>query len=317
MKKSIKNLKINKKILGSFVLATSIFGLIISTKKETKVIPFETSLEQTLNENKDKTNLDEVLDLNEDISDKIRQISPDLKIIVPINSKNVDKEYLLNCVNKMELYMHLSSEINNLSFANKNNLNEIDEITRMELFKNKDNVEFVNDLIKKFNNENSTDIEKARCIQKLNYLDSYYQKYVMENGLVITEDLITKHLKSCGCSISGLEPLYYDSCSINTLPQKFLPDFIIVTDPISGDKYKYHIKNKSGVIKDLTDTLSDIEKFINNDDYNYTDVYDVCVPALNNVKNILKTGVKLDKDIVVLDIVNTNKNIKIKLRTKA
>ena len=324
MKKSVKNLKINKKIVGGFILATGILGLIISMKKETKVVLNETSLEQTLNENKEKTNLDEILDLKENISDKIQEISPDIKTIVPMDAKTSEEEYLLDCVKKIELYIDLSSKISKLSFDGKNNLKDVDDSTRLELFENRDNENFVNDLIKTFSDDKSTDIEKARCMQKLNYLDSYYKKYVTENGFAITGDLVIKLLQSYGCSVSGLEPKNYDSCTVKNVPCKISYDVVMIVDPVSGALYEYCVSFKSGIIDDLMKTLSDIEKVINNGDYNYNDVYDICVSALNNVKNLLKIGVKLDKDILGTDVLvldevnyNENNNVKIKSRMRA
>lgn len=322
----IKNLKTNKKLLigigtiGACVLVGTLVGTILFPKKEkTNTTPVKTTLEDTLKRNNENTLLDEIIYFDGNIGDKINDINSNLEVEELNPNYNID---LLLCINQLERYINLNSKIKNLNYENKNEINEVDEATKEELFNNKNNIEYVENLINKFNDKNTTDIEKARTYQKLTYLNKYYETYVTNNGLTIVENLLKKVLKGLACEASGLEVDYYDNCKISA-NENIIREYITVTDPVSGAEYIYKIGPRSKIVNTILNDLykiqelKKIKKEKDNDDdkdnnITYEEIATNCINKLNNTKKLLETEIELKNYLFVPVEVKTKTKTKTK-----
>lgn len=296
-KSFIKNLKINRKTfrkIGATLLLVTGIGAGIFCYKETKKIPTQKeNFENTLNRNNENTFLDEIITYDGMITNKIKSINSNLEVEKnDLNETTINIDLLL-CIKNLETYITLSNKINNLNYKNKEQLTEVDKATKEELFNNKNYIEYVENLINKFNNKNTSDIEKARTYQKLDYLNQYYKKYVTENGFIITEDLLKKSLKALACETSGLEIEYYNKCKISD-NKIFLRDYITVNDPVSGVEYKYKIGPSSKIVNTVLNDLYKIQRYLENKDgkiITYELVASHCSNTLDNTKELLETKI--------------------------
>ena len=314
MKNSIVNLRIYKKIT-LFLLVGTLVGC--ATKNEDKqetVVVENATFEEVLNENKDKTYLDEILNLNENINGNICSILTDCSALCDSEISD-EVVYLSTCIKELENYIELVDKIDSLTYKNVDKLNKLDDKGKAISFTKVNDIEYINSLIEKFNSENITAVEKARCMQELQYFNNYYKVYVWHNGLTITEDLLKKALKSYACQVSGLEPKNYTNCSISG-DSSAKKRTITLVDPVSGIEIKYFIDNNSGIINTVLDDLYKVQSWGSHYyDMDYSDVYDCCVPALNNVKKLIKTGVELE-DNTLIPIVVKEEDAKVKSRTR-
>ena len=315
MKNSIVNLRIYKKITLFLLVGTLVGCATKNENKQATVVVENASLEDVLNENKDKTYLDEILNLNENINGNICSILTDCSALCDSEISD-EVVYLSTCIKELENYIELVDKIDSLTYKNVDKLNKLDDKGKAISFTKVNDIEYINSLIEKFNSENITDVEKARCMQELQYFNSYYKSYVWHNGLAITEDLLKKALKSYACQVSGLEPKNYTNCSISG-DSSAKKRTITLVDPVSGIEIKYFIDNNSGIINTVLDDLYKVQSWGSHYyDMDYSDVYDCCVPALKNVKKLIKTGVELE-DNTLIPIVVKEEDAKVKSRTRA
>ena len=318
----VSNFEINGKtalFIGGAILVGSIVGFaVFGQKKEEKtvVIPIGT-FGDVLDKNKDRTSLDEILELNENIGNKLYVINEKLEVFDPESFNSDEKIYLSDCIKNLELYFQLHSDIEELALTDNDELKEVDDETKALLFSKVNDKEYVNSLINTISGKSSTDIERARALQKLKYLDRYYRIYISFNGLTITEDLLKKTLKSYVCIYSGLEPQNYNSCRISGDEDAKEKD-ITVTDPISGLSYEYYIDETSGIVNEVLADLYDVQNFRMEGNFttaNIEQVEDVCIPALNNAKTLINIGVMV-RNNVLLPMTNNVNNTKVKAKGK-
>lgn len=306
----VKNLKINKKLatgIGGIVLVGGLVGVALFSKNNKPVIDSAYTFEEMLEKNKDNTSLDEILELNKTMFSEIFNKN--------VSNDNYSMNDKMNLITKLEFGFELHRYIESVEFLHNKEFNTLSDNDLTEVFYNisNDNIkEYVAELITVINDKNTNDVTKARSAQKLYYINDYYERFILKNGVIITKDLLKEVLNSCACDVSGLEPMFVDENCGFYFYSMGVKKHIILTDPVSGISFTYYIDNKSGIIKDIANELKKMQYLSGeNDDLSFEGVEKVCIPALNNIKKLLDNDVQLNDSVLTV----TTRN-EVKTKTK-
>ncbi len=274
-----------RRLTAALLALLMTFGLTSCKDEENTEIPY--TLEEVLTAFASSTELDEVMtygasiEISETTSDKTTTYEMDF----------------MDSVNKLEDYIALINELKALGIepsetSTPDTINKYSNLTLEE-------VELLVDSL----DSELTDVEEARIRAGLAYVSNSYQQWIKENGLAISEELLLRLVKASICDASGLEPMYFTSCTINpqgTTTDKSKSATVKLTDPISGKTLDYDITNqKDDPLQIAVTTLYNIQSLDEN--VSYETIVTYCNDTLLTTKLAVAAGVELSNDTIYSD----------------
>lgn len=268
-------MNIRKRCMALLTALTLTIGIAGCAEEKDGEIPF--TLQEVLESYADDTNLDDLMAIGDTI-----QLST-------LEADRVEAD-LMKSVATLEEYIAISNSLTALGIvptesSTPETISQYQNITTDE----------VKLLIETLASSECTDIEKARVAAGLSYLADYYQDWIGENGLTISEELLKRVIKSAGCEASGLEIEYYDSCKIGSRNHNVESDYISemeINDPVSGATLSYEIADDKGAISEVAEILYNIQGL--EADESYETKLNYCKQALEATKVAIAAGVELE-----------------------
>jgi len=215
----------NKKFKKS-AIAIALAAIIAVCGSLVKTSPHEIegSLTDFVNNNKETTLFDDILDLDEEVGVKNTETG------------DIKKIQLEDAIIELEEKISVDEKIDNLKIK-KGVYNELSDEAK------KSTIEFFNEngidtMIELYNDKNNNKIEKARIAQQLLYVQEYNSEWLKENGVKLSESILSRVI-SAGVidSYGTFTPEEYKICSIGYHPEdKGVLRKVILEDPISGER---------------------------------------------------------------------------------
>ena len=215
----------NKKFKKS-AIAIALAALITVCGSLIKTSPHEIegSLTDFVNNNKETTLFDDILDLDEEVGVK------------NIETGDIEKKQVEDAIKELEEKISVDEKIDNLKIK-KGVYNELSDEAK------KSTIEFFNEngidtMIELYNDKNNNKIEKARIAQQLLYVQEYNSEWLKENGVKLSESILGRVISSGVIDSYGtFTPEEYNICYIGFHPEdKGILRKVILKDPISGER---------------------------------------------------------------------------------
>lgn len=291
----------NKKKLfgGALLLCTTAF--LSGCAKEYEKI--DASVSDVVAYNSDNSNLDEVFELNEEIS--IHEIDTDSLTdgLDKVITEKVKCSFV-DSLSRLENYLDLAWKIEDLELKDTEELKKIDDAeTIREL--NEMTYEQIVDMLESYEKDDLSDLESIRVKQKIVFLRDYYQAWITKNGLNISEALLKKTIKSGVCYAVGLEPEFYGCCSI-TPKGDLTRASVTLVDPVTENKFTYSINGDADIIHSAINLLCEVQEMKSDIEFTkYKEILGGCSNSIEHTKLCVQSGCYLDgKDINSNDSLN-------------
>lgn len=269
-------MNIGKRIF-SLLVALGMVLVLAACSAEDENIPYTFS--ELLTTLADDTNVDELMDAER-------------KNLAQTAEEGVEVQSYLEQVNELEEKLALAKKLESLGIKPSKDATEqiyekYGDITAAD----------VELLLEALNNNETSDIEKARIRAGLGLIAANTQSWIKDNGLGISEGLMLRILKAAGCEVSGLEEQYFDSCivgpRINDAKAAYIGNMTI-TDPVSGASLQYGLGNTSdSALYAAAVILYDMQS-LTAEEITYDTASAYCEEALEAAKIALAAGVVLE-----------------------
>lgn len=220
-----KTKKGHKKVKRS-AIAIALAALIAVGGSFVKTSPhnIEGSLSDFVNNNKETTLLDEILDLDETIG------------VTNIETGEIEKVQVEDAITLLEEKISVDKKIDELNI-NTTGLNELPEDAK------KKTLQFLNEngldaIIELYNDKDNTKIDKARIAQQLIFIRENNNEWLKENGIPVSQSILTRVLSAGAISSYGtFTPEEYNVCNFDTDLDSHIKE-IVLKDPVSGEQDK-------------------------------------------------------------------------------
>ena len=184
----------------------------------------EGSLSDFVNDNKEATLFDEILDLDETVG------------IRNLETGEIEQIQVEEAIKLLEEKVDISEKIKDLKITNTE-LNELDDEAKKKTnkFLNENGIDTIIEL---YNDDKNTKIDKARIAQQILYIEKNNNEWLKENGIPISSSLLTRILSAGAIDSYGtFTPEEYNVCKFDSKIDDHIKEITLV-DPISGAKDK-------------------------------------------------------------------------------
>ena len=226
LEEEVKTEKKGHKKAKRSVIAIALAALIAVGGSFIKTSPhnIEGSLTDFVNNNKETTLFDEILDLDETIG------------IKNVETGEIEKVQVEDAIKILEEKASIDEKIADLKIKN-DDLNELPEESKKATLKflNENGIDAIIEL---YNDKNNTKIDKARIAQQLLYIKESNAEWLKENGAPVSISILTRVLSAGSIDAYGtFTPEEYTVCNFDSKIDDHIKEITLV-DPVSGEKDK-------------------------------------------------------------------------------
>ena len=225
----------NKKFKKS-AIAIALAALITVCGSLIKTSPHEIegSLTDFVNNNKETTLFDDILDLDEEVGVK------------NIETGDIEKKQVEDAIKELEEKISVDEKIDNLKIK-KGVYNELSDEAK------KSTIEFFNEngidtMIELYNDKENNKIEKARIAQQLLYVQEYNSESLKENGTVKVRKLY---------KLNFVENSFQDKTAGIDVLKGFMFADIDINNPLTGSASETKNKEFIKIVKDVFVSIGD------------------------------------------------------------